>query len=267
MIMSRSESFYNAVSDIKDEYINDAISHNAKKKSGNARIVTEAAACVVIICGFVALSLVLRSISKPTDGNIAASSGTESVIVTNAAQTESDIAENTTVTETAEETAENDRAERLAEALSVVYGHEGTTKTQFKLLDSFDTAVYQTWRSPMLRVQKIYFDEAYDPEPVYSVNPENTSGDPVWYKGPYVRYYVSGYPDYAEDEMHVIHVDICGDDSVNICGINVNSSFEQFSQTFTELGFKIVYGVYGRAALHERKTDSRGEARRNVDNA
>lgn len=232
-----NKKLYNAMGKIDDNIIKDALeSDTAREKKYRLRNILEAVACVAVVCGFVALSLVLQGISKRSDNNIAASSGTGEM--TEAMQTEDDTEELTTEAES----IEVDPEQRLAEALSIVYGHEGTTKTQFKLLDSFDTAVYRTWRSPMLRVQKIYFDEAYDPEPVYSVDPENTSGDPVWYKGPYVRYYVSGYPDYAGDEMHVIHVDICGDDSVSICGINVNSSFEQFSQTFTELGFKIVYG-------------------------
>ena len=95
----------------------------------------------------------------------------------------------------------------------------------------------------MLREQKIYFDEAYDPEPVYSEDAEDPTV-PVWFKGPYVRYYVSGYPEYDGEEQYVIHVDVCGDSSVSICGINVNSSFEQFSQTFTALGFEVESGVW-----------------------
>ncbi len=235
----RNKKLYNAMGKIDDNIIKDALESNtAREKNYRLRNILEAVACVAVVCGFVALSLVLQGISKRSDNNIAASSGTKEM--TEAMQTEDDTEELTTEAES----IEVDPEQRLAEALSIVYGHEGTTKTQFKLLDSFDMNVYQTWRTPMLRVQKIYFDEAYDPEPVYSVDPENTSGDPVWYKGPYVRYYVSGYPEYDGEEQYVIHVDICGDDSVSICGINIDSSFEEFAQTFTALGFEVESGVW-----------------------
>ncbi len=75
--MSKAKPVYDAISDIKDEYINDAMQQSAPKKNGNFRYVLEAVACVVIVCGFVALSFVLRSVSGPVNTGVGAEETTE----------------------------------------------------------------------------------------------------------------------------------------------------------------------------------------------
>ncbi|MBR6921801.1 MAG: hypothetical protein IKH51_06375 [Clostridia bacterium] len=100
--MSKAKPVYDAISDIKDEYINDAMQQSAPKKNGNFRYVLEAVACVVIVCGFVALSFVLRSVSGPVNTGV----GTEET-------TEQETTELMTEQETTERMTEQEETEQI----------------------------------------------------------------------------------------------------------------------------------------------------------
>ncbi|MBQ7698854.1 MAG: hypothetical protein IJT49_00755 [Clostridia bacterium] len=251
-----NKKLYNAMGKIDDDMIKDALETDAvKEKNFKLRYVLQAVACAALVCGFVALSLVLQKISKPSDNNIAASSGSLSEIMPDqtvtAADTEkeaetedSELSKALEYYESAKEWNEHRTPEDeidhdvLAEWVEKIYDHPGTSKTQFRLLDKFDTSKYRI-ADQFLIAADICYDEAYDPEIAYS----QVYNEPVWYKPPYVRYHVAGFPDGSVKEKYVIHTDVCGDDTVTICGINVNSSFEEFEKTFTELGFNVHRGT------------------------
>ncbi|MBP5207463.1 MAG: hypothetical protein J6330_03295 [Clostridia bacterium] len=244
------KKLYDAMGKIDDGIIKDALESGAvKEKNYRLRGILEAVACAVLVCGFVALSVVMRRVSNPSD--VGATSGPADGSVTvlkddTEQSASSDVPGDDSTGEypvyiTLIEPVDQ---EKLAAAVKAVYEHEGTTATQFRLLDSFDTTVYKTWRSTLFRPD-MYFDDAYDPEPLYSEYAKNPDV-PVWFKCPYVRYYVAGFPAAADEEKRIVHVDICGDASVSVCGININSTFEEFTQTFTAMGFEVEAGrMYG----------------------
>jgi len=150
-----------------------------------------------------------------------------------------------TTTETEAETEEDTRTyqempyddldyEKLEKYIQKIYDHPKTTKTPLALTQSVDTESLNGWGT----VKKFggvvqYYDSAYELKPVEYNNKT------VMYKPPYVRYDLNGYPAYATPGDYVIHIDICEVPDVYICGINVESSFEDFEKAFTGLGFTV----------------------------
>ena len=108
--MSKAKPVYDAISDIKDEYINDAMQQSAPKKNGNFRYVLEAVACVVIVCGFVALSFVLRSVSGPVNTGVGTGETTEQETTEQETTEQETTEQETTEQKTTEQTTEADPA-------------------------------------------------------------------------------------------------------------------------------------------------------------
>lgn len=151
--MSKAKPVYDAISDIKDEYINDAMQQSAPKKNGNFRYVLEAVACVVIVCGFVALSFVLRSVSGP--GASGPSSGdieqTDPGTEITEQITEADPAVVTTDTEYAAETddipeTEEFESEQIPDTTSAETAEPSTYETDDKFFIKLYVAVYNSAR-------------------------------------------------------------------------------------------------------------------------
>lgn len=235
--MKNNYKLYEAMGNIDDKIIRETEAYQAQKKD-RSRLFTalEAVAVVAVVCGFVVLSMVLTKISGPkTDpaasGEISAAKDQTKettdfeIIAADSKGEESDTTEN------------ENNYELIMQMLNTIYTREDTTQTQFLLLQDFDTEKYQIFDPGIIR-PAFYFDDKWEKYPVYY----NGGDEPVWYKPPYVRYQVMGYPDRFEDKTCVTHIDICGIDFVSICGITVNSTFDEFRDTFSSLGFTVTGG-------------------------
>ena len=82
--MKKKELLYRAVGDLDDRTVNDAIEHKTEKRDHSRRFVLlEAAAIVAVVCGMIALSVVLLKLSGPkTPADSGAASGEETAETT-----------------------------------------------------------------------------------------------------------------------------------------------------------------------------------------
>ncbi len=274
--MKNDMKLYKAIGEADDGMVKDAL-ESTREKNYRLRGIIEAVACAAIVCGFVALSFVLRSVSTPKD-NIAASSGDEAI-------TEEAIANETEATVTEEEiyivevTADENGSivksgqldgkttvifnKNSAEMINKIYSHPGTSEMRFKLNQTVTEDEYKDF--PVLntnsRITRFY-DPDYDVKPVYydwylgnrlytdeevaeirkSEQEQGLEGRQCmladWYSGtPYVRYDVNGYG----KEKRIVHIDIL-DENISVCGLTVNSSLDEAENTLKDLGFEVTRG-------------------------
>jgi hypothetical protein len=203
---------YRALGGLDENTVGKAMEYRAgAERFSSLRAFAEIAAVIAVFCGALVLSAILRNAADPSA--FAPASGSSSA--------------------ESEKTAEID-VDTLIEA---IYADPGTTKTEFQLKQPFDPEPYKNREKLYWACITLYYDQKYD---LTAINYPGTDNDPVLYKPPYVRYDVTGYPNAHESkEQYVTHVDICGDDTVSICGININSSFEDFKKTFSALGMTV----------------------------
>lgn len=60
----------------------------------------------------------------------------------------------------------------------------------------------------------------------------------------YVTYLISAWPDYAEGGQYITEIEFT-DPKVEVFGLSVNSSFEEFERVFNELGYEVVSSEMG----------------------
>ncbi|MBR4257362.1 MAG: hypothetical protein IKQ18_09345 [Clostridia bacterium] len=124
--------------------------------------------------------------------------------------------------------------DKVDEYVKKVYDHRFTTVTPLVLKQEVSVDDLDGWgKIKQFGNVMQYYDSSYELKPVEYNNKT------VMYKPPYVRYTLQGYPAYATPGDFVTHVEICGVDTVYVCGINVNSSFEDFEEVFSALGFTV----------------------------
>ena len=183
--MKNDIKLYKAIGKADDAMVKDAL-ENGAVRGHRARNIIEAVACVAIICGFVALSIVLQSISRPDNKNIAASSGGEAEEET-VQETEAAVVEATETEEeiyiaevTADENGTISKHGQLDDKTAVifndnavfminkVYDHTGTSEMRFKLnqivtTDEFDGFPHIYRSGDMIE----YYDPDYEVTPLY----------------------------------------------------------------------------------------------------
>ncbi|MBO4421811.1 MAG: hypothetical protein J5879_00105 [Clostridia bacterium] len=76
--MKKSEHLYRAIGGISEKTINDAVGYTAERKRGAPGAVLEAVAVAAVVCGFIALSVVLARISGQRNDSIGTDINTES---------------------------------------------------------------------------------------------------------------------------------------------------------------------------------------------
>ncbi len=213
--MKKKELLYRAFDKIDENTVGDALDYEPDTRSfSRLHAFVEVAAVIAVFCGALVLSALLRKAADPND--LAPAAGSEA-------------ADSATVSD--HEPLDAD------ELIQKIYADPGTTKTEFQLKQPFDPEPYKNREKLYWACITLYYDQKYD---LTAINYPGTDNDPVLYKPPYVRYDVTGYPNAHESkEQYVTHVDICGDDTVSICGININSSFEDFKKTFSALGMTV----------------------------
>ena len=213
--MNKKELLYSAIGKINENTVGEAMEYEANTRSAlRLHSVLEIAAVIAVICGSVILSALLRKAADPNGLYPAAGS---------------DTAGSATVSD--HEPLDAD------ELIRKIYNDPGTTITEFRLKQAFDPKPYEDREKLYWACITQYYDKNYD---LTAINFPGTENNPVLYKPPYVRYDVTGYPNAHEsEEQYVTHVDICGDDTVSICGINIKSSFEDFKNTFSALGMTV----------------------------
>lgn len=124
--------------------------------------------------------------------------------------------------------------DKVDEYVRKVYDHQFTTVTPLVLKQEVNVDDLGGWgKIKQFGKAMQYYDSSYELKPVEYNNKT------VTYKPPYVRYTLQGYPAYATPGDFVTHVEICGVDTVYVCGINVNSTFEDFEEVFSALGFTV----------------------------
>ena len=235
--MKKKELLYRAVGNLDDGTVNDAMEHEVECRDHSRLFaVLEGVAIVAVVCGLIAFSFVLMKFAgEKTDP---AASGEISAAKDQTGETtDFEIIAADSKGEESDTTENENNYELIMQMLNTIYTREDTTQTQFLLLQDFDTEKYQIFDPGIIR-PAFYFDDRWEKYPVYY----NGGDEPVWYKPPYVRYQVMGYPDRFEDKTCVTHIDICGIDFVSICGITVNSTFDEFRETFSNLGFSVTGG-------------------------
>ncbi|HPP36876.1 MAG TPA: hypothetical protein PK767_11650, partial [Clostridiales bacterium] len=75
-----------------------------------------------------------------------------------------------------------------------------------------------------------YYGSGYQPE----VDENGNQTDPEYY----VKYKVTAWPDYACQNKHITSIEIT-DPKVTLYGLTVDSSFDEFEQVFSEMGYEI----------------------------
>ena len=237
--MKNKEVLYRAIGGVSEDKIADAYEYTAKKqKNYRLRSVLYGVGIAAIVLSFFVMSFVLLKISGPrtelpADGSAAAETEAET---TEPASTDPlrMLIDEDKKNKNGDESVDYELIRQMA---ALIYSREDTTITQFCLLQQFDTEKYKLFEPTIVR-PSFYYDDRYGKNPVYSAG----NDEPVWYKPPYVRYQVSGYPDRFGEQKYVTHVDICGLNYVSVCGITVDSSFEEFRDTFSSLGFTVTGG-------------------------
>ena len=144
--------------------------------------------------------------------------------------------------------------EKVDEYVLKVYDNPYTTKTPLLLKQEADVDGLAGWGK-----LKQYGGVMQYYDPAYELKPVEYNYKTVIYKPPYVRYFIQGYPAFAAPGDFVTHVEICGVDDVYICGINVNSTFDEFEETFSALGFTVtresVKTTYGEREIIKADID------------
>jgi hypothetical protein len=240
--LKKKEIIYRAIGNISEDMAADAyLNISEKQKSHRLRAIFGGIGAAALVCSFFVLSFVLLRFSGPrTDPPSDSGTATDTETVTDTDTTP-------VYTDPVRALIEKHRAEKgsdytendyefIKELAKLIYSREDTTITQFCLLQEFDREKYEVFRSVIVRPD-FYYDDRYEKRPVYE-NGEET-GDPVWYLPPYVRYQISGFPDRYDEQSYVTHIDICGINDVAVCGITVNSTFDEFESTFKNLGFNV----------------------------
>lgn len=245
--MKKKEAIYRAIGGVSEDKVADAYLNTSEKQKNNVlRKVFAGIGVAALVCSFFVLSFVLLKVSgplnQPADGT---GTGTDTIQTDT---TDTDTADVVIKDKIAQLIDENKKAraeaqtpedeidyEFLKQLAKLIYEREDTTQTQFTLLQRFDKTKYKLFDPEIIR-SAYYYDDNYEKNPVYYED------ETVWYKAPYVRYQAMGYPDKEYDREYVTHVDICGLDDVSICGITVNSTFDEFRETFTNLGFTVSGG-------------------------
>ncbi|MBO4423573.1 MAG: hypothetical protein J5879_09045 [Clostridia bacterium] len=245
--MKKNEKIYRAIGGISDDKAADAyLVTSEKQKSHVLRKIFAGIGVAALVCSFFVLSFVLLKVSGPlnqpadgtgteTDTNQTDTTDTDTAEAVIKDRIAALIDENKKAREAAGTPEDEIDYEFLKQLVKLIYEREDTTKTQFSLLQRFDKTKYKLFDPEIIRLA-YYYDDNYEKNPVY------VDDKIVWYKAPYVRYQALGYPDKDYDREYVTHIDICGLDDVSICGITVNSTFEQFRETFTNLGFTVSGG-------------------------
>ncbi|MBP5207459.1 MAG: hypothetical protein J6330_03275, partial [Clostridia bacterium] len=82
--MKKSEHLYRAIGGISEKTINDAVGYTAERKRGAPGAVLEAVAVAAVVCGFIALSVVLARISGQRNDSVGTGINTESDFETTA---------------------------------------------------------------------------------------------------------------------------------------------------------------------------------------
>ncbi len=275
--MKNDIKLYKAIGKADDAMVKDAL-ENGAVGNHRARNIIEAVACVAIICGFVALSIVLQSISRPENKNIAASSGGEAeeetvqetkIAAVDATETEEEIYiaevtadENGTVKKSGQLDGNTTVIfnKNSAEMINRIYSHPGTSEMRFKLNQTVTEDEYKDF--PVLntnsRITRFY-DPDYDVKPVYydweqgnrlltdeevAEIRKNEKEQGLEGRQCMLPDWYSGTPYVRYDingygkEKRIVHIDIL-DENISVCGLTVNSSLDEAEKVLKDLGFEV----------------------------
>lgn len=127
----------------------------------------------------------------------------------------------------------------IDEYLDKIYSHPGTSNMAFSLKD----------RPTEIELEGCRIEYGFGCEEVFDPAFEGDGFDGK----PYQSYHIAGYPD-CIDAYAVIGVNIYND-TTKICGIGVNSSFDEFEATFSSLGFTVTRETVGVRSFISARID------------
>ncbi len=80
----------------------------------------------------------------------------------------------------------------------------------------------------------------------------------------YVTYLISAWPDYADGGQYVTQIEFT-DPKIEVFGLSVNSSFEEFERVFNELGYEVVSSEMGTVTERVASKDGISFALRKIN--